>query len=59
MAVIDHTYNTFATEFPDGRITTSTTNNLFSPDHDYRAESENCDKLGKVLTDYKSFKRED
>ncbi|QDY82536.1 dienelactone hydrolase [Paenibacillus polymyxa] len=50
VAVIDHTYNTFATEFPDGRITTSTTDNLFSSDHDYRTESENRDKLGKVLT---------
>ncbi|MGZ0041142.1 alpha/beta hydrolase family protein [Paenibacillus ottowii] len=50
VAVIDHTYNTFATEFPDGRITTSTTDNLFSPDHDYRTERENRDKLGKVLT---------
>ncbi|WP_139992535.1 alpha/beta hydrolase family protein [Paenibacillus paridis] len=51
VAVIDHTYNTFATEFPDGRITTSTTSDLFSPDHDYRTESGNRDKLGKVLTD--------
>ncbi|WP_039837608.1 alpha/beta hydrolase family protein [Paenibacillus sonchi] len=50
VAVIDHTYNTFATEFPDGRITTSTTDDLFSPDHDYRTESGNRDKLGKVLT---------
>lgn len=50
VAVIDHTYNTFATEFPDGRITTSTTNDLFSPNHDYRTESGNRDKLGKVLT---------
>ncbi|CQR56548.1 alpha/beta hydrolase family protein [Paenibacillus riograndensis] len=51
VAVIDHTYNTFATEFPDGRVTTSTTDDLFSPDHDYRTESGNRDKLGKVLTD--------
>jgi predicted dienelactone hydrolase len=50
VAVIDHTYNTFATEFPDDRITTSTTNDLFSPDHDYRTERGNRDKLGKVLT---------
>jgi dienelactone hydrolase len=50
VAVIDHTYNTFATEFPDGRITTSTTNDLFSPDHDYRTSRETRDKLGKVLT---------
>ncbi|OME77178.1 dienelactone hydrolase [Paenibacillus sp. FSL A5-0031] len=55
VAVIDHTYNTFATEFPDGRITTSTTNDLFSPDHDYRMESGNRDKLGKVLTDDVAF----
>lgn len=50
VAVIDHTYNTFATEFPDGRITTSTTNDLFSPDNDYRTGIEIRDKLGKVLT---------
>lgn len=55
MAVIDHTYNTFATKFPDGRITTSTTNDLFSPDHDYQTERGNRDKLGKVLTDDVAF----
>jgi len=55
VAVIDHTYNTFATEFPDGRITTSLTNNLFSPNHDYQTESRNRDKLGKVLTDDVTF----
>ncbi|UKS28427.1 dienelactone hydrolase [Paenibacillus sp. HWE-109] len=55
VAVIDHTYNTFATEFPDGRITTISTNDLFSPDHDYRTESGNRDKLGKVLTDDVAF----
>ncbi len=55
VAVIDHAYNTFATEFPDGRITTSTTNDLFSPDHDYRTEIGNRDKLGKVLTVDVSF----
>ncbi|WP_217594730.1 dienelactone hydrolase [Cohnella sp. GbtcB17] len=55
VAGIDHTYNTFATEFPDGRITTSTTNDLFSPDHDYRTENGNRDKLGKVLTDDVAF----
>ncbi|EGL17058.1 MULTISPECIES: dienelactone hydrolase [unclassified Paenibacillus] len=55
VAVIDHTYNTFATEFPDGRITTINTNDLFSPDHDYRTESGNRDKLGKVLTDDVAF----
>ncbi|MEO2203062.1 dienelactone hydrolase [Paenibacillus pabuli] len=50
VAVIDHTYNTFATEFPDGRITTDTTNELFSPDQDYRETRRIRDKLGKVLT---------
>lgn len=55
VAVIDHTFNTFATEFPDGRITTSTTNDLFSPDHDYRTERGNRDKLGDVLTDDVTF----
>ncbi|MBB3113369.1 putative dienelactone hydrolase [Paenibacillus phyllosphaerae] len=55
VAVIDHTYNTFATEFPDGRITTSTTNDLFSPDQDYRTSRGNRDKLGKVLTDDVAF----
>ncbi|OKP92125.1 dienelactone hydrolase [Paenibacillus sp. P32E] len=50
VAVIDHTYNTFATEFPDGRITTSTTNDLFSLNNDYRTGIEIRDKLGKVLT---------
>ncbi|MDG0789417.1 hypothetical protein OMP38_00055 [Cohnella ginsengisoli] len=50
-----HSYNTFATEFPDGRITTSTTNDLFSPDHDYKTESGNRDKLGKVLTEDVAF----
>ncbi|RUT35780.1 dienelactone hydrolase [Paenibacillus zeisoli] len=55
VAVIDHTYNTFATEFSDGRITTSTTDDLFSPDDDYRTSRGNRDKLGKVLTDDVSF----
>ncbi|MFS0868724.1 alpha/beta hydrolase family protein [Paenibacillus xylanilyticus] len=55
VAVIDHTYNTFATEFPDGRITTSATNDLFSPDQDYRTGREIRDKLGKVLTDDVTF----
>ncbi|MBY0114502.1 dienelactone hydrolase [Paenibacillus xylanexedens] len=50
VAVIDHTYNTFATEFPDGQITTNTTSDLFSPEHDYRTEREKRDELGKVLT---------
>ncbi|MGV2882554.1 alpha/beta hydrolase family protein [Paenibacillus taichungensis] len=55
VAVIDHTYNTFATEFPDGRITTSTTNDLFSSDDDYRTGRETRDKLGKVLTSDVAF----
>ncbi|MFM9281803.1 alpha/beta hydrolase family protein [Paenibacillus jiagnxiensis] len=55
VAVIDHTYNTFATKFPDGRITTGTTNNLFSPDQDYRTSRGIRDKLGKVLTDDVTF----
>ncbi|WP_336765291.1 alpha/beta hydrolase family protein [Paenibacillus sp. USHLN196] len=55
VAVIDHTYNTFATMFPDGRITTSTTDNLFSPDHDYQTGREVRDKLGKVLTEDVAF----
>ncbi|WP_433945108.1 alpha/beta hydrolase family protein [Paenibacillus sp. SN-8-1] len=55
VAVIDHTYNTFATEFPDGLITTSTTDDLFSPGDDYRTSRGNRDKLGKVLTDDVSF----
>lgn len=55
VAVIDHTYNTFATEFPDGRITTGTASKLFSPDHDYSTASQNRDKLGKVLTEDVSF----
>lgn len=55
VAVIDHTYNTFATMFPDGRITTSTTDNLFSPDYDYQTGREVRDKLGKVLTEDVAF----
>ncbi|MFB9327892.1 alpha/beta hydrolase family protein [Paenibacillus aurantiacus] len=55
VAVIDHTYNTFATAFPDGRITTSTTNDLFSPNDDYQTSRANRDKLGKVLTDDVAF----
>lgn len=55
VAVIDHTYNTLATEFPDGRIATSTTNDLFSPGQDYRTSREIRDKLGKVLTDDVAF----
>lgn len=55
VAVIDHTYNTFATKFPDGRITTSTTNGLFSPNDDYQTSRAARDKLGKVLTDDVAF----
>lgn len=55
VAAIDHTYNTFATEFPDGRITTGTTDDLFSPGQDYRTSRDNRDKLGKVLTDDVAF----
>ncbi|MFC0216272.1 alpha/beta hydrolase family protein [Paenibacillus chartarius] len=55
VAVIDHTYNTFATEFPDGRITTSTTDDIFSPGDDYQTSRGNRDKLGKVLTDDVAF----
>jgi predicted dienelactone hydrolase len=55
VAVIDHTYNTIATEFPDGRITTSTTDDLFSPDQDYETGRNIRDKLGKVLTDDVAF----
>ncbi len=55
VAVIDHTGNTFATEFPDGRIMTNTTDRLFSPAHDYRTESHTRDKLGRALTENVSF----
>ncbi|WP_339272430.1 dienelactone hydrolase [Paenibacillus sp. FSL W8-0426] len=55
VAVVDHTYNTIATEFPDGRITTDTTNDLFSPDQDYRTSRRVRDELGKVLTDDVAF----
>ncbi|NGZ76924.1 alpha/beta hydrolase family protein [Saccharibacillus alkalitolerans] len=55
VAVIDHTYNTFATEFPDGRITRNASSGLFSPEHDYRTERENRDKLGGILTDDVTF----
>ncbi|WP_458121630.1 alpha/beta hydrolase family protein [Paenibacillus sp. Z6-24] len=55
VAVIDHTYNTFATELPDGQITTNTTKNLFSPEDDYETGRESRDQLGKVLTDDVTF----
>lgn len=55
VAVIDHTYNTLATEFPGGQIKTNTTDSLFSPDDDYRTGQEIRDHLGKVLTDDVAF----
>ncbi|TYP73279.1 alpha/beta hydrolase family protein [Paenibacillus methanolicus] len=55
VAVIDHTYNTFATKFPDGRITISTTDDVFSPSDDYPTSRGNRDKLGKILTDDVAF----
>ncbi len=55
VAVIDHTDNTVATQFPDGRITRNTSDALFSPTHDYKTESQNRDKLGTILTDDVSF----
>lgn len=51
VAAIDHTYNTFGTVFPDGRITTCKTNEFFSLENDYQTEMGNRDKVGKVLTD--------
>ncbi len=55
VAVIDHTDNTVATQFPDGRITTTTSDTLFSPSHDYKTESQHRDGLGAMLTDDVSF----
>lgn len=55
VAVIDHTYNTFGTVFPDGRITTCKTNDFFSPENDYQTEMDNRDNIGKVLTDDVTF----
>lgn len=55
VAVIDHTYNTFATVFPDGRITACETNKYFSAENDYDTETGNRDKVGKVLTDDVTF----
>ncbi|OWR27261.1 dienelactone hydrolase [Saccharibacillus sp. O23] len=55
VAVIDHTYNTFATEFPDGRITTDATSALFSPDQSYAESSAARDRLGRVLTEDAEF----
>ncbi|WP_172200453.1 alpha/beta hydrolase family protein [Saccharibacillus qingshengii] len=55
VAVIDHTYNTFATEFPDGKITTTAADSLFSPDDDYRTGSVQRDRLGRLLTDDVTF----
>nr|WP_216857542.1 dienelactone hydrolase [Paenibacillus tritici] len=50
VAVIDHTYNTFATEFPDGRITSATTNDLFTPEQDFRTQAGIRDELGQILS---------
>ncbi|WP_342548139.1 dienelactone hydrolase [Paenibacillus sp. FSL P2-0089] len=55
VAAIDHTYNTFATEFPDGRVVANTTDQLFSSQNDYMTESQTRDMLGKVLTEDVSF----
>jgi len=55
VAAIDHTYNTFATVFPDGRTTTCKTNDFFSPENDYQTEINNRDMIGKVLTDDVTF----
>lgn len=55
VAVIDHTDNTIATQFPDGRIVTNRSDELFSPSHDYKTESEQRDKLGQILTDDVTF----
>lgn len=55
VAAIDHTYNTFATEFPDGRVAANTTDKLFSSNNDYRTESQTRDKLGTVFTEDVSF----
>lgn len=55
VAAIDHTYNTFATVFPDGRTTTCKTNEYFSAGNDYQTEIDNRDKVGKVLTDDVTF----
>lgn len=55
VVAIDHTYNTFATVFPDGRITTCKTDEYFSAKNDYQTETGNRDKVGKVLTDDVAF----
>lgn len=55
VAVIDHTYNTFATVFPDGRVTTCKSSEFFSSQNDYQTETGNRDKVGKVLTDDVTF----
>lgn len=55
VAVIDHTYNTFATVFPDGRMTSCETNKYFSAANDYDTETGNRDKVGKVLTEDVTF----
>ncbi|ERI92999.1 Platelet-activating factor acetylhydrolase, plasma/intracellular isoform II, partial [Clostridiales bacterium oral taxon 876 str. F0540] len=55
VVAIDHTYNTFATIFPDGRMTTCKTNEFFSSNDDYQTTRSNRDKIGKVLTDDVTF----
>ncbi|MCU6712092.1 dienelactone hydrolase [Paenibacillus sp. J5C_2022] len=48
VASIDHTYSTFATFFPDGRVTTNTTSKL-------GFEIETLDAIGKVWTEDVAF----
>ncbi len=55
MAVIDHTYSTLATVFPDGRITTSKTDEYFTAKTDYQTTIDYRDKIGKVWTDDVTF----
>lgn len=55
VAAIDHTYNTFATVFPDGQMTTCKSNEFFSSNDDYQTSTNNRDKIGKVLTDDVTF----
>lgn len=55
VAVIDHTYNTFATVFPDGRMTLCDTDKLFSPQNDKQTEMAVRNALGQVLADDVAF----
>lgn len=55
VVAIDHTYNTFATVFPDEQMTACKTNEFFSSNDDYRTTRNNRDKIGKVLTDDVTF----